>query len=145
MSTEENKKLTRRYVEELWNQGNLDLADELVADNSLYYDPGTPGQYHGAAGTRQIVALYRAAFPDVHYHITHLIAEDDEVVYRWEARGTHLGELLGIPPTGRQGNVSGIAILRFDNGRIVEKWLNWDSLGLMQQIGVIPSLEPVAT
>lgn len=94
----------------------------------------------GREGFKQFVLMYRSAFPDMHITIEDQIAEGDKVVSRWTARGTHQGELMGIPPTGKQATVTGINIERFANGKFVEEWSNFDALGLLQQLGVVTTL-----
>jgi predicted ester cyclase len=98
----------------------------------------TPAHRAGIAGEKQAVGLYRTAFPALHFTIEDLIVEGDRVVVRWPSRGTHLGELMGMPPTGQQRSPTGISILHCAGGKICEHWHNWDTLGLMQQLGVIP-------
>lgn len=139
MSTEQNKTIVRRYIEEFWNQANNDTADELLADGYIIHDASSIWSQGDVNGAKQSVNAMRTAFPDLLYTIEDEIAEGDTVVVRWTATGTHLGELMGIPPTGRRGSVTGINIVRLSNGRIHEQWLNWDALGLMQQLGLIPA------
>ena len=137
MSTEDNKALVRRFFEEVLNQRNMALIDETV---SLAYIEHTPsGPVYGLEGFKQFVNMYFSAFPDVHYTIEDMVAEGDKVVTRWTGRGTHQGPLMGIPPTGKQATVTGIAIDRFEGGKFVESWLEFDALGMMQQLGVIPA------
>ena len=135
MSTEENKALDRRFAEEVWNRGNLAVVDELMSADFDGHDPTMPA---GREGFKQFVLMYRSAFPDIHITIEDQIAEGDKVVSRWTARGTHQGELMGIPPTGKQATVTGINIERFANGKFIEEWSNFDALGLLQQLGVVP-------
>jgi len=132
----ENKALVRRLFEELWSKGNLIVADELFAANYLHHDPSTPDLGRGPEGEKKRATLYRNAFPDLRVTIDDLIVEGDTVVTRWTARATHKGELRGIAPTGRQITVTGISIARISGGKFVEGWVNWDALGLMQQLGV---------
>jgi steroid delta-isomerase-like uncharacterized protein len=139
MSTELNTAIVKRFIEEVWNQGRLDLIDQFFDPNYVNHNP-SPGQEQGTAALKQFVAGLRAAAPDLHYTIDDLIAVDDKVVMRWTARGTHLGELMGIPATGREVTVTAIVIDQFSNGRIVEHWAGRDDLGMMQQLGVIPQL-----
>ena len=139
MSVDDHKRLVRRWFEELWNQGNAAVADEIIAPNYTVQDPGTPGRTGGIAGEQQAVAMYRTVFPDLHFTIEDLVAEGDRCVARWTARGTQLAPLPGIPPTGTQVTVTGISFSRLANGRIVEHWLNWDTLGMLQQLGAIPA------
>lgn len=139
MPTEQNKTIVRRYIEEFWNQANYATADELLAEGYIIHDDSPIWTHSGITSAKQSVHVLRTAFPDLHYTIEDEIAEGDTVVVRSTATGTHLDELMGIPPTGRRGSVTGINIVRLSNGRIHEQWLNWDALGLMQQLGVIPA------
>lgn len=136
--SEENKAVSRRVLEESFNQGNLAVIDELVSADYVDHDlpPGLPD---GPEGFKQLVAMYRAAFPDVQMAIEDVVAEGDKVVIRWTARGTHQGELMGIPPTNKQVTVTGIDINRLAGGKMAEHWGNFDQMGMMQQLGVIPS------
>ena len=138
--SEENKSISRRVQEEAFNQGNLAVIDELVAADYVDHDlpPGFP---EGQEGFKQLVAMYRAAFPDVQMTIEDVIADGDKVALRWTATGTHQGELMGIPPTNKQVTVTGMDINRLAGGKIAEHWGNFDQMGMMQQLGVIPSPE----
>jgi predicted ester cyclase len=135
--TTDNKNIIRRYFEEAWNLGHLEILDELIAPNYVNHDPFVPGLPPGPEGLKPIFGGFRTAFSDLHYTIEELVAEGDLVVTRWTMRGTHSGELMGIPPTGRQVLVGGMQIERIVNGQIVEHWRKSDDLGLMQQLGVI--------
>lgn len=136
----ENKALARRLVEEAYNGGRLDVTDELVAGDFVGHDPSLPEEVRGPAGVKELIAGYRAAFPDIHVTIEDQIADGDRVVTRWSVKGTHQGELMGMPATGKQATVTGITIDRIADGRIAESWDNWDTLGLMQQLGAVPAL-----
>ena len=136
--SESNKTLLRRDAEEVWNQGNLDAVDELFATDVILH-AAPPGVPPGAKGVKQLIAGYRAALPDFHLTIEDLIAEGDRVVNRWSMTGTHNGELMGIPPTGKKVTSTGISIVRIADGKIAEVWGASDQLGLMQQLGAIPS------
>jgi predicted ester cyclase len=126
MSAEENKTLVRREQEELWNHtGDLDSAEELYA----------AGQ---AEAAKQEAADFRQGFPDVTSTIEDLIAEGDKVVARWRSRATHQGEYMGIAPTGKEVEFTGISVYRIEEGKIAESWTVEDQFGLMQQIGAIP-------
>jgi steroid delta-isomerase-like uncharacterized protein len=138
MSTEENKAISRRSFEEAWNKGNLAVIDEVVAANYVGHDPAIPN-LRGPAGMRQLITMYRTAFPDIQFTIEDQAAEGDKVVTRWTARGSHQAELMGIAPTNKQATVTGIGIDRFVNGKIEESWGNWDTLGMLQQLGVVPT------
>jgi steroid delta-isomerase-like uncharacterized protein len=140
MSPEENKAVVRRFVEEVFNQGNLAAVDQfLVAD---YRDANAlPGQEPGREGAKRAFALYRAVFPDLRYTIEEMIAEGDTVVTRVTFRATHQGAFLGVPPTHRQVRVPAVHITHLEGGRIREHWSVMDDLGLMQQLGVVPASE----
>ena len=135
--SEQNKALMRRGIEEVWNGGNFDVVDELIAGDYVGHQP--PIENHGPAGVKRYFAMLREAFPDIHFTIEDQIAEGDRVVTRWAARATHLGVYQGIPPTGKPGTVTGITINRVADGKVVEGWTNLDSLGMLQQLGVIPA------
>jgi steroid delta-isomerase-like uncharacterized protein len=134
---EDNKAIVHRIYEDCWNQGNLTLIDQLVAPQEVSHDPANPG-FHGAEGTRRMIALYRQAFPDLHFALDDMIAEDDLVVARWTASGTHKGELQGIPVTNKRTSVPGITIYRVKDGKVEETWNNYDVLGMMQDLGLAP-------
>ncbi len=137
MSTEDNKALVRRGYEAL-NQRNWAAFEELVTPDLVLHNASMTIQ--GFEAYKQFVSMYFTAFPDLRFTIEDMIAEGDTVVARQTARGTHQGELMGIPPTGKQVSTTGINILRFANGKGVEEWFNGDDLGLMQQLGVIPTM-----
>ncbi len=138
--TEDRKGASRAVIEEIFNKGRLELADELIAPNMIDHDPSLPEPVTGPDGIKQLVAGYRTAFPDVRITIDDQIEESDKVVTRWTARGTHKGDLWGMSATGNEVTVSGISIDRFEGGQIAESWTNWDTLGMMQQLGVVPTM-----
>jgi steroid delta-isomerase-like uncharacterized protein len=138
--SEHNKAIVRRLFTELWNNGNLSMADEVFAPNYAHYDPSMPDFGRGPDSEKKRAALYRAAFPDLHLTIEDVIAEGETVMTRWSCRGTHKGDLNGIAPTGKHVTISGVTVARVSNGKIVEGYVNWDALGLMQQLGVVPQL-----
>jgi steroid delta-isomerase-like uncharacterized protein len=137
MSTEENKVLALRLVEEVINQGRMTTIDELIAADAVDHSlpPGLPP---GREGVKLFLGMIRAAFPDIHETIEDMLAEGDRVVTRSTWRGTHQGAFLGIAPTGKQVSVTGIDISRVASGKFVEHWQAADNLGLLQQLGVIP-------
>lgn len=138
--SEQNKAIVRRLMEEVWTKGNLAVADELLAANYVHHDPTTVDFGPGPEGEKQRAKLYRTAFPDLEFTIGDMIAEGDTVTMRWTSRGTHRGPLLAIAPTGKKATVSGMTIGRFAGGKLVEGWVNWDALGLLQQLDVVPTL-----
>jgi steroid delta-isomerase-like uncharacterized protein len=135
----ELKAIARRELEEIFNDGNLDVADEIIADDFVGYDPAQSEPTRGPEGLKQAAAGYRAAFSDLTCTVDEQVAEGDTVVTRWTARGTHDGELFGIAPTGKQATVTGISIERVVDGKIAEGHTVWDTFGLMQQLGAIPA------
>ena len=137
---EENKALVRRETEEVWNQGNLEVIDEIFAADFILHDPAV-GEIRGIEGLKQYASMYLTAFPDLKITINDQIAEGDKEVIRWIGTGTHKGELTGIPPTDIQVTFTGITISRIVDGKYVEKWINGDDLGILQQLGVIPPME----
>jgi steroid delta-isomerase-like uncharacterized protein len=142
MSTEEkNKAIVRRFYEVVFDKKRVDLTDELFARDYLDHAP-FPGQGPGLEGAKQKWATVIAATPDLRVQIEDIVAEGDRVVVRWAYEGTHLGTLIGIPPTGKRFRISGISICRLAEGKIAEDWDEADRLGLMQQLGVIPAPEP---
>ena len=138
MSTEENKAIARRLNEEVWNKGRLEVIDELIADDFVTTVVGAPEQIRGPQGFREFVTLYRNAFPDLRITIDDQIAERETVVTRWTATGTHKGELMGMPATGKQATTAGININRISGGKLVDGWGLFDQLGLLQQLGAVP-------
>ena len=139
MSTE-NKAIVRRTLEELWNKGNLAVADEVTGANHVGHDPAVPNPGRGPQAEKQLVTMYRTAFPDLNITIDEMMADGDKVVTRWTSRGTHKGDLMGVAPTGKQVNITGITIDRIAGGKAEESWTNWDTLGMMQQLGVVPQM-----
>jgi steroid delta-isomerase-like uncharacterized protein len=144
MLSETNKTLSRRFFEEVFGKGKLNLLDELIAKDHINSGPSAlPGLPAGSEGTKQLVTVYRNAFPDLHFTIDEQIAEGDKVVTRWSVQGTHKGELAGIPATGKSSTVTGVTVDRIENGKIAETWGIFDQFGMMQQLGVIPTPEVV--
>jgi len=138
--SELNKNVVRRLFEEVWNKGNLPVADELFSPNYARHDSSTPDVGRGPESEKKRATLYRTAFPDLRLTVEDIIAEGETVMARWSCRGTHKGDLSGIAPTGKQFTISGITVGRLANGKIAESYVNWDALGLMQQLGVVPQL-----
>jgi steroid delta-isomerase-like uncharacterized protein len=134
----QNKTVVRRLFDELWNKGNMLVADEIIAPTYLHHDDSTPDLGKGPESEKKRVNLYRTAFHDLRLSIEDLLAEGETVVARWSCRGVHKGELNDIAPTGKQFAITGVTIARFSNGKIVEGFVNWDALGLMRQLGVVP-------
>ncbi len=136
--SEENKRLVRRLIDEVWNQGKLDVLHELVTSDYVRHDPSWPDEIRGPEGFKQYAGTVHAACPDGRFTVEDLIAEGDKTAVRWTFKGTHQGEFLGIPPTWKEITLVGITILRVQEGKIVEAWGGYDALSLMQQLGVVP-------
>ena len=139
MSTEDNKALMRRFLEEVFNKKKLAAIDEFLAPNHVDHTlpPGLPG---GPEGTKQAISMTLTAFPDLHLTVEDMIAEGDKVVTRFTTHGTQQRAFGGIPPTGKHVKVSTIEITRIAGGKLVEDWGLDDRLGMLQQLGVIPVL-----
>jgi len=131
-------------IEEVFNAGNLEVVDEIVSQDHVHHDPAMPEEGHGREHAKEFASMYRSAFPDLHVEIEDQIAEGDRVAIRWVASGTHEGDLMGINPTGRRVRLVGMTIERIADGQIAETWEIYDALGMMQQVGAIPSPEEEA-
>lgn len=137
--TERNKEIVRRFVQEVWNDGNLDVADEVLDANYIEH-PSTPDaskkeEPTGPDGMKRFVKMFRGAFPDINFTIEHMLAEGDKVAIHLVGRGTHLGELHGLPPSGKRIAVGGAAIHRIADDKIVETYQVVDRLSLREQLG----------
>jgi steroid delta-isomerase-like uncharacterized protein len=135
LSEEANKALVTRFYEEVWGRGNVDVADELFADDYERHDlrPGDPAP--GPEGQKEIARAFRTAFPDLIWDVDFVLADGEFVVGRWTASGTHLGSWASVEPTGKPMRFSGINVFRFSDGKVVELWNHRDDLGLMEQLG----------
>src|SRR4029453_8059886 len=125
---------------EMFSTGDLSIADEIYSDDYVGHDPTKPEPIRGIEGAKEEAAGYRAAFSDLTLTIDNQVAEGEYVVQRWTARGTHDGDLEGIAPTGVNATTGGISISRIVDGKIVEDHTQWDALGLMTQLGVVPAM-----
>ncbi len=139
MSVEENQAVVRRYFEEVWSKGNLATVDELTAPDFVRHSTSQPGGVRGHAAFKAYVTRNRAAFEDFHVTVEDLVAAGEKVAVRWTGQGTHRGEYGGVAPTGKPVSVTGINILQLAGGKLVEEWMNFDALGLQQQLGAIPA------
>jgi steroid delta-isomerase-like uncharacterized protein len=133
----QDKRIVHRLIEEVWSQGQFSVVDELVASDYIGHSPSADTETHGTEGYKQFFAMLRTAFPDVQFTLDHELAEGSYVVARWTARGTHLGNFMGMPPTGKGAAVSGTTIYRIADGKVAECWTNADDLGLLRQIGAL--------
>ena len=130
----------RRLMEEAFSQGNMDVVDELIAPDYVHHFPDDPegGGVRGPEGIKELFGSFRSAFPDLEGIIEEQVAEEDKMVMRYTVRGTHQGELQGIPPTGRRVTVVGMVMSRSAGGKMVESWEQYENLGMMQQLGLAP-------
>jgi steroid delta-isomerase-like uncharacterized protein len=140
MGTEVNKTLARRFFVEIADGRQLDRAAELFAADYRHHDPGLPPEMQGSRDAYiNHLPMYTAAFPDMHVTVDDMVSDGDKVATRWTITGTHGGDLMGMPPTGKSVAASGITIQRIADGKIVEGWTIFDTLGLLQQIGAVPA------
>jgi steroid delta-isomerase-like uncharacterized protein len=143
MTPEERKDLVRRFNDELWNKGNLNVLDETVAAHCSFHDPTFP--IDGVTGAKDRVRELREATPDLHLDVHDVLADGDLTAYRWTMGGTSRGEFRGIPATGKTYVMSGMTIDKWEGDRVVESWSNYDMLGGLQQLGIIPEMAPQKT
>ena len=139
MSTEQNKALYRRFVDEVFNHGNMSVVDEVVAPDFVEHEELPPGMPNDREGVRHLTTMMRSAFPDFKATIHDIIAEGDKVAVRMTWTGTQQGEFMGIPPTGKSVSIGVFDIVRVAGGKLVEHWGQMDNMGMMQQLGVIPA------
>jgi len=142
MTSEDRKNMIRRVSDELWNKGNVDICDEVFAQNCSFHDPS----FHidGIAGMKQQVRELRTANPDLHMDIQEVLAEGDLTAARWTMGGTARGEFKGIPGTGKTYVMTGMIMDQWQGDHIVEEWVNYDLAGTLQQIGIMPTMEQIA-
>jgi steroid delta-isomerase-like uncharacterized protein len=133
----DNAAIIRRFIDEVINRGRYDICDEIVAQDFLELDP-LPGQRQGREGLKEIIAMMRSAFPDIHWVTDESISSGDKVVTRFTWTGTHRGDFLGIPATGRPVTVKGVVIDRLTESRMADSRILMDTFSLMMQLGVIP-------
>ena len=136
----DNGTILDRINAEGLNGGDTDVIDDLVAESFVEHNP-PPGMHGDREGFKQMIREIHAAFPDFHTEVQDQIVAGDKVVERWTADGTHEGEWLGIPATGKKVHFEGIDISRLEDGRLVEHWTQMDTVTMLQQLGVIPTEE----
>lgn len=129
-------RVVERGYEEGWNQGRIEVLDEILAPGFQAHDPAVPGGEVGKEGVRTAFQTIRTAFPDVRREVCDHVAAGDKIAVRWRVTGTHLGPFNGAPPTSRAVNVTGITLYRFVGERIAEEWVAMDNLSLLQQLGL---------
>ena len=146
MSAEENKAIMRRFWD-VWEEGNIDLLDELLAPVYINHTLATPDLPPGPEGVKEVVSMFRSGMPDLRVVIEDMIAEGDKVATHYALEGTHRGELFGVPPTGQRLSIKSITVERVSEGKILEHWRVTDELGMMRQLGVfgVPGEQPSGT
>ena len=141
MSEDANRKLFQRYFDVVANGGNLDVADEIFASDYLHHDPANPDPRPvvGPQGVKAHLTSLKGAFPDLVFDIDDIVAEGDSIVVRWTARGTNTGDYFGMPATGKPIDITGMNTWNTRDGMAIEGWVNRDDMGLLQQLGVVPT------
>jgi steroid delta-isomerase-like uncharacterized protein len=137
--SEQNKAIVRRYLDEVFAQGNFDVIPELVDPDYVEHDPASDGEIRGHDGVRRDLTIYQLAFADVEVVVGDQIAEGALVATRMTVRATQVEDFHGVPPSGNRVTVTGTVIMRVSDGRLAEGWWNWDTLGLLRQIGALPA------
>jgi steroid delta-isomerase-like uncharacterized protein len=130
--------VVRRFYEEMNNDRKLELAPDLFTSDHKFHDPQIPAVADGPEGVAATVKVYQDGV-DGHWEIEDIFSTDEKVVVRWTGSGTHVAELNGIPATGKKISVDALTIHRMSGGKIAETWEVWDTLGFLQQIGVVPA------
>jgi len=139
MSTDQNKTIARRIVEEGWTKHNPMILEQLISPDAPLHDPQNPTIVKGPQGAKSTLATYLKAFPDVKITIEREIADGDYVVQQLLLTGTNTGEFNGVPATDKKVNVTGVMTSKIKDGKVIEAWSLFDSLTLMQQLGLVPA------
>lgn len=132
----ETKEIVRTLYEEVWNKRRLELVDEIISPSHALHDPNVSGSAIGPEAYKRQVARFVAGFPDLRFSIEDTVAENDKLVVAWTISGTHKGEFMGIPATNRKISVDGITINHIVSGKIMDSYISYDALGMIQQLGV---------
>ena len=135
----DNKAIVRRLYEEVWNKRKLELVSDLISPSHALHDNNFPGSSVGPEAYRAQMAIYLAAFPDLHFTAEDIVAEKDKVAASWTISGTHKGEIWGVRPTNKKISLEGITIHHIANGKIIDSYISSDVLGLMRQLGLVPA------
>jgi steroid delta-isomerase-like uncharacterized protein len=147
MSAEQNKAIISLFYEELWNNRNTNIADEIFAADCVTHQLQSGVELSGVPRIPEVVkhhvAEWLSSFPDLRFTVEQIIADEDHVVSRSVMQGTHTGIWVGIAPTGKQVSIRMIVIHRIENGKIAEDWVLVESLGLFQQLGLVPAMQEI--
>jgi len=138
MTAEQNNAIAKRFFDTAWNRGDFSVLDELLTPDSMDYSTLHGQPEKGGESFKQIISMFRAGFPDIHLTIDDEIYTGDKVVHRWTLRGTHGGNFMGLPATGKKGEFTGTTIVQMKDGKIIARWSNLDLLRLLQQLGIVP-------
>ena len=137
----ENKDVAKKFMEDCWNRGEVSKAGQYLSKDCRYHDPVFPSLASGLDNLKQHISNCRAGFPDLRFTIDDMIAERNEVVLHWTARGTHQGQFLGMAPTNKSAAVTGTSIYKLEKDKIVEQWSEWNLLSLLEQLGLAKALQ----
>lgn len=138
--TEETKRIARRYVETVWNEGNVAEMDELLTVDQVYHDPMADGEEE-LDEFKAFIRQYRTAFPDLRYDVDEYVADGDKAAFWGRVTGTHEGPFMGTEPTSNEIDIMGIGVVRVEDGKVAERWANFDLFGMIQQLGIHPPRE----
>jgi steroid delta-isomerase-like uncharacterized protein len=138
--SDENKTIVRQLYEEVWNKRRLELVDEIISPSHALHDPNLTDSAIGPEAYKRQVTRFVTAFPDLCFNVEDMFGERDKLAVAWTISGTHKGEFMGIPATDKKVSVDGITLNHIVNGKIMDSYISWDSLGLMRQLGVVPAL-----
>jgi steroid delta-isomerase-like uncharacterized protein len=133
-----NAAIARQWFEQFWNQKKFDTIEQLVSPDCRLHGHADNDEVVGMAEFQQFAQALQKAFPDIQIEVEDTISEGDRTVARWVSRGTHQGEFMGIPPTGKKIFVRGVSVVRFSDGKMVESWDSWDKFGMLQSLGALP-------
>jgi steroid delta-isomerase-like uncharacterized protein len=138
----ENKAIVRRLYEEVWNKRRVELVDELMSPSHAMHNNHVPDSCIGPEAYKREVARFMTGFPDLRFNVEDVVSENDKVAVSWTISGTHTGEFRGISPTGKKVSIEGITINHIADGKIMDSYVNWDALSVLQQFGVAPAFGP---
>jgi predicted SnoaL-like aldol condensation-catalyzing enzyme len=140
MSVEANKAVVMRIFDEMWNQGKLNVADEVMTPETVFHSPIRPEPMLGPAPLKGIVGFLRGGFPDIQFKVDDIFGDGDLVGVRWTSRQTHTLTYMGVPPTGKTLHYTGYEVFRVVDGKVVEFWLIVNAMGVLSELGLAPPL-----
>ena len=140
--SDENKTIVRQLYEEVWNKRRLELVEEIISPSHALHDPNLTDSAIGPEAYKRQVTRFVTAFPDLRLNVEDVFGEKDKLAVAWTISGTHKGEFMGIAPTNKKVSVDGITLNHIVNGKIMDSYISWDALGMMQQLGGVAVLGP---